>query len=113
MQVLRRDETQASLRQVPCGVIASGNFIEIVLLQVFPIARFNNFLFLAEVIQNIRLMRAGHIHFGVAAFVLGGNVCDVVCQLHQLCAAVVRLNDDAFLRLGDVMFLASDLLKAK
>ena len=42
-----------------------------------------------------------------------GDIGDMVGQFHQLCAAVIRLNDDVFLRLCDVMFKAHDLLEIK
>jgi len=113
MQLLCRDETQPRLRQIPCRVVAGRDLVEEVDLQVLPIAAFDDFFFLAEVIEQVGGAGAGGVHLGVAALMFGGDVRHVVGDLHQFSAAVVRLDDDALLRLGDVMLEADHLLEAE
>ena len=113
MQILRGDETQSRLRQIPGGVVTGRDLVEEVDLQVFPVAAFDDFFFLAEIIQDVGGVGAGDFHFGVAAFVLGRDVRHVVGDLHQFGAAVVGLDDDALLRLGNVMLEADHFLEAE
>jgi hypothetical protein len=58
-------------------------------------------------------MGAKRIDFGIAAFVLGRNVRNVISQLNKFGAAIVRLFDDAFPRFGDVMLEADDIFETK
>ena len=53
MQLLRGDETQSRLRQIPGGVVTGRDLVEEVDLQILPIAAFDYFLFLAEVIEDV------------------------------------------------------------
>jgi len=56
-------------------------------------------------------MRPLCFHFQVTAFVLGSDISHMVRDLQQFIPAVIGLDDDAFLRLGDVVLKADNVLK--
>ncbi len=101
------------LRQRPGGAVGRLEFIHEIEQQSIPIAAVDHLALIAEVIQDIGWMRARLIDLRVAALVLGGDIGDVIGDLHQLVTAVVGLPDDALPGLGDVMLEAYHILKAE
>src|SRR5450759_853285 len=94
-------------------VVRRVELVHEVELQVLPVAARDDLGLLAEVIQDVRGMGPRPVHRRVAALVLRGDVGHVVGERHELLAAVVRLQDDALPRLGDVVLEADDVLEAE
>ena len=93
--------------------MAAATFSMKFLLEAVPIAGFDHFLFLTEVIEDIRWVSERRFDLRIAAFMLGRDIRDVIRQLDQFLAPVVRLLDNGFPGLGDVMLEADNILKTE
>ena len=95
------------------SMIGRGDLLHEISLETIPIAEVDHFLFLTEVIQDIRGVGECGFDLRVAAFMLGRDIGDMIRQLDQFLPPVVGLFDDRLPRLGDVMLEADNIFEAK
>ena len=101
------------LGQGPRRMVARLDLLLEIDAKCIPVARVDDFLLVAEVIQDIRRMLKRCFGVQIPPFVLGRDVGHVVGDLDEFGASIIRLHHDGFLGLDDVMLEAHNLLKAQ
>ena len=101
------------LCQRPRGFIGGFKFVQEILSHSFPVAAFDHLTLVPEIIQDIRWVSPQLIDLGVAAFMLCGDIGDMIRQLDQLISTIIRLSHDAFLGFCEVMFETQDILETQ
>ncbi len=96
MQFLGSHEGKPVLGQRLGGFVGGLILIGEIHVEPVPVPGVDDFLFVTEVIQDVggNLQGLVYLDLRIAAFMLGGDIGDMVGQLHQFIPPVVGLDDD-------------------
>ena len=112
VKLLRCHKGPPVLRYAQAVSFVASIFPEIQ-LEVVPVTRFNDLLFVPEIIQDVRWMLPGLVNVRVASFMFGRDIRHMAGDLYQLVPPVVGLAHNTLPRLGDVMLKTNDILKSQ